>query len=341
MDLIKEKLLSFSTSLDSMFSLSLIFLLAVSVASGHTIFQQLYVNGADQGHLTGIRVPDYDGPIMDVTSNDIICNGGINPYHTPMSSAVITVPAGATVVTEWHHTLDGANPTDTEDPIATSHHGPIMTYLAQVPNATQTTVTGLKWFKIWQDGLQASDQSWGVDRMVTNKGKVTFTIPACIPAGQYLMRHEIIGTNAAGSYPGAQFYMECAQLTITGGGSTIPATVSFPGAYSGTDPGITINIYQTLSNYTVPGPSVFSCSGSSGTSTTSTKATTTVSSTTKATTTVSSTTSPSSTGAAGTVAQYGQCGGLSYTGPTTCISPFKCNVVNAYVSFPQRRGLNG
>lgn len=31
--------------------------------------------------------------------------------------------------------------------------------------------------------------------------------------------------------------MECAQLHITGGGSTQPATVSFPGAYSGTDPG--------------------------------------------------------------------------------------------------------
>lgn len=38
--------------------------------------------------------------------------------------------------------------------------------------------------------------------------------------------------------------MECAQLEITGGGSTQPATVSFPGAYAGTDPGIKINIYQ-------------------------------------------------------------------------------------------------
>ena len=47
--------------------------------------------------------------------------------------------------------------------------------------------------------------------------------------------------------------MECAQLQITGGGSTQPATVSFPGAYSGTDPGIKINIYQTLKSYTIPG----------------------------------------------------------------------------------------
>ena len=69
----------------------------VSSASAHTIFQKLYVNGVDQGELTGIRAPDYDGvsarfwdssshcsawltlafqPIQDVTSNDIICNGG-------------------------------------------------------------------------------------------------------------------------------------------------------------------------------------------------------------------------------------------------------------------------
>lgn len=30
-------------------------------ASAHTIFQKLYVNGVDQGELTGIRAPDYDG----------------------------------------------------------------------------------------------------------------------------------------------------------------------------------------------------------------------------------------------------------------------------------------
>ena len=64
---------------------------------------------------------------------------------------------------------------------------------AQIPDATQTDVTGLKWFKIYEDGLDVADQSWGVDRMIANKGKVTFTIPSCIPAGQYLLRHEMIG----------------------------------------------------------------------------------------------------------------------------------------------------
>ncbi|KAG6861018.1 hypothetical protein C0995_004871 [Termitomyces sp. Mi166 len=231
---------------------SAVFSVLAASASAHTIFQELYVNGVDQGHLTGIRVPDYDGPITDVTSNDIICNGGINPYHQPISQAIITVPAGATLTTEWHHSLSGADPSDPADPIDPSHKGPVISYLAAIPDATQSTVTGLKWFKIYEDGLSA-DGTWGVDRLIANKGKVTFTIPSCIPPGQYLLRHEIIALHGASTYPGAQFYMECAQLQITGGGSTVPSTVSFPGAYAGSDPGITINIYYPpLTSYTIP-----------------------------------------------------------------------------------------
>ena len=38
-----------------------------------------------------------------------------------------------------------------------------------------------------------SSQKWGVDRLIANKGKVSFTIPNCIAAGQYLLRVELIG----------------------------------------------------------------------------------------------------------------------------------------------------
>ncbi|EMD39566.1 glycoside hydrolase family 61 protein [Gelatoporia subvermispora B] len=225
----------------------------VSSASAHTIFQEMYVNGVDEGHEVAIRVPTYDGPITDVTSNDLICNGGINPYQQPVSQAIIQVPAGAQVTAEWHHTLAGADPSDPADPIDPSHKGPILAYLAKVDNATQTDVTGLNWFKIYEDGLTVSTQQWAVDRLIANKGLVSFDIPSCIEAGQYLMRVEIIALHAASTYPGAQFYMECAQLEITGGGSTQPATVPFPGTYESTDPGITIDIYQTLSSYVIPG----------------------------------------------------------------------------------------
>ena len=65
---------------------------------------------------------------------------------------------------------------------------------ARISDATQSDVTGLEWFKIYEDGLDVSTNTWGVDRMIANKGKVTFTIPECIPAGQYLLRHEMIGS---------------------------------------------------------------------------------------------------------------------------------------------------
>ncbi|KAG9100440.1 hypothetical protein FS749_015307 [Ceratobasidium sp. UAMH 11750] len=53
--------------------------------------------------------------------------------------------------------------------------------------------------------------------------------------------------------------MECAQIRVTGGGSKSPATVSIPGAYKGSDPGITYNLYSGQTTYTIPGPRPFTC----------------------------------------------------------------------------------
>jgi hypothetical protein len=91
-----------------------------------------------------------------------------------------------------------------------------------------------------------SQRQWGMTRMYKNGGKYSFQIPKCIPSGQYLLRAEVIALHGAGSYPGAQLYMECAQLNISGGGNAQPPTVSFPGAYRGTDPGIKINASHIL-----------------------------------------------------------------------------------------------
>ncbi|KAF8195541.1 glycosyl hydrolase family 61-domain-containing protein [Pholiota molesta] len=303
----------------SSFVASAIFL--AGSASAHTIFQQLYVNGVSPGHTVGIRVPSYDGPITDVTSNDLICNGGINPYQLPVSTTIIPVPAGAQVTAEWHHTLTSAGTGDPADPIDPSHKGPLIAYLAPIANATQSSVTGLPWFKIYEDGLDSG--TWAVDKLIANVGKVSFTIPSCVPAGQYLLRVEIIALHAASTYPGAQLYMECAQIQITGGGSASPATLNA----TGTDPGITYNLYNGQTTYTIPGPPVFSCSGSgSGT----TVAPTTV----PPTTTVAPTTTvpaPTTT-AVGTVVEYGQCGGTGWTGGTVCVAPYTCKVSSAYYS---------
>ena len=74
----------------------------------------------------------------------------------------------------------------------------------------------------------------------------SYTIPSCLKSGFYLVRHEIIALHAAYSYPGAQFYPGCHQLSVTGSGTKQPSTnlVAFPGAYKGSDAGITYDAYK-------------------------------------------------------------------------------------------------
>ena len=97
----------------------------------------------------------------------------------------------------------------------------------------------LQWFKIDEAGLLSGtvySGTWGDGQMIAQNSSWTSTIPASVPSGAYLVRFETIALH---SLP-AQFYPECAQLTITGGGSRAPTTdelVTFPGAYSASDPG--------------------------------------------------------------------------------------------------------
>ena len=88
---------------------------------------------------------------------------------------------------------------------------------------------------------RVSGQYWG--DQLTSKGlrvsdlsTFTFKIPSTIPAGDYLLRIEQIGLHVAGA---PQFYISCAQLKVTGGGSANPSKVSIPGYVSATDPGLT------------------------------------------------------------------------------------------------------
>lgn len=121
--------------------------------------------------------------------------------------------------------------------------------------------------------------------------------------------------------------MECAQLRVTGGGSTNPTTYNIPGIYSGSDPGIKFNLYAGATTYSIPGPRPFSCSGGSTPPRTTSPP---VVSSTKTSSVPTATSTAPSTGGAGTVAQWGQCGGANYTGATGCVSPYTCVKVNDY-----------
>ena len=93
-----------------------------------------------------------------------------------------------------------------------------------------------------------------------DKASVGFNIPGCLESGDYLFRIEHVALHSASAAGGAQFYISCAQLTVTGGSGGKKPTdlVSFPGAYKATDPGLMINIYSAKA-YTPAGPPVFSC----------------------------------------------------------------------------------
>lgn len=194
-----------------------------------------------------------------------------------------------------------------------------------------------------------------IDIIIIGENIISFTIPKDTPNGDYLFRVEQVGLHVASSINGAQFYISCGQITVTGGGSGTPGPlVAFPGAYSATDPGLLIDIYYPIvsvnnishsegytsrliyiqpTNYTIPGPAVWT-GGSGGSSPTSSSpgggATTTSPPSTTVKTTTTTTTSTGPTGSI--VPEYGQCGGQGWTGGTVCASPYTCQVSNAYFS---------
>jgi cellulase len=173
---------------------------------------------------------------------------------------------------------------------------------------------------------------WAVDEMISNGGWHYFDMPSCVAPGQYLMRVELLALHSASTANQFQFYVECAQIEITGSGTNSGSDlVSFPGAYSASDPGILISIYGTTGKpdnggraYPIPGPRPITCSANGGGSTP-----TTIVTSTKASSTPAATSSPATGG--GTVPLYGQCGGQGYTGATACAQG-TCTVSNQWYS---------
>ncbi|KAL9107529.1 MAG: hypothetical protein Q9227_007631 [Pyrenula ochraceoflavens] len=129
-----------------------------------------------------------------------------------------------------------------------SHPGPMSFWMAKVPSG-QTAATydgsGANWFKVYQDYPTVA--SSGLTWVTQGKSSIPLQIPSCISPGDYLLRAEHIALHSASTVGGAQLYISCAQLTVTGGSGTAnPTKVSIPGAYSPTDPGLVVNIYYPV-----------------------------------------------------------------------------------------------
>ncbi|KAG8713442.1 hypothetical protein FRC09_018700, partial [Ceratobasidium sp. 395] len=198
-------------------SIALAAVLSVHGVFGHYIFDKLIVNGVTGAQFANIRPPPNNSPVTDVTSNDIRCN-----VNGASGSSTTTVPvaAGSTVGFVLDNTV--------------YHQGPLAVYLGKAPStAASWDGSGANWFKIYQLGATFSPSFAFLDY---NLSTFTFKIPSTIPAGEYLLRIEQIGLHVAGA---PQWYISCAQLKITGGGSASPSKVSIPGYVSPTDPDLT------------------------------------------------------------------------------------------------------
>ncbi|CAN9360501.1 unnamed protein product [Alternaria alternata] len=206
------------------------------------------VTGADEGNVNGDAAWSHvrqaknwqdNGFVGDVTSNDIRCN------QLKAGTSTLSVAAGSNVKVS-------VNPN-------AYHPGPFQSYLAKVPEGQDINTwdpTGAVWFRIY-----AEQPKFGSQLTWLSAANYDIKIPQCIAPGKYLMRNEHIAIHTAQSKGGAQFYLSCAQLEVTGGGSKAPSNlVAFPGAYKATDPGILINInYPIPTSYTNPGPPTFTC----------------------------------------------------------------------------------
>jgi len=102
-----------------------------------------------------------------------------------------------------------------------SHKGPILVYIAP----TASNGAGNVWVKLAESGYNSG--TWAVDTLIANKGQHSFTLPSVLAPGNYLVRPEIIALHEADAAynvnpaRGAQFYMECIQLKVTGNGGTV------------------------------------------------------------------------------------------------------------------------
>ncbi|KAI9504834.1 glycosyl hydrolase family 61-domain-containing protein [Coemansia spiralis] len=235
----------------------LLFLLLVRVAHAHTYLFSIDSGGETHKENQCIRPYITEAtrnfPVTSVTSADLTCRtSNMNQSATEMCSAV----AGSVVTLHWHNRNDSPE----DKIIAKSHTGPCIVYMAPM----SSNGAGDVWFKVYESGWNNITKQWCTDKLIDKRGLLDIIIPSNIKAGDYLLRGEIIALHGASRLSGTQFFPNCVQLTITGGGSSEPTGVALPGYYKATDPGILYRRSQTdNSKYIIPGPPIYNSSSES------------------------------------------------------------------------------
>ncbi|KAJ1558439.1 hypothetical protein HK096_000736 [Nowakowskiella sp. JEL0078] len=308
--------------------------LVIQLVSAH-----FYIDLINNGTSALRPISSLGSENFPVTGNDIIGDNMICNTAQPFgayATGPLSVTAGDTVTVHWTN-----GPGDT-NPIGAAHYGPCMVYIGQ----------GLKppgWTKIYETTPDSAGD-WCLNLIGNNANLYTFKVPSALAPGNYVVRIHLTALHAAGSAGGAQFYVRCMDLIVTGSGTSIPPfSDPIPGTWNLTTPGKTASDGASYANYypswggTLWAPSASgSSSTTAGTSASGTTKTTTTTTTTKtvtipSTSTLTTTSSTSSitstsTGSSTCLAAYAQCGGTGFTSLSCCVSGYYCYTQSQYYS---------
>ncbi|KAJ5689628.1 hypothetical protein N7462_004020 [Penicillium macrosclerotiorum] len=265
----------------SLSKIASLFIASAALVAGHGYVTSIEVDGTTYGgYLVDTYYYESDPPELIAWSTNATDDGYVSPTAYQSSDIVChrgsapgaleaSVKPGGSVKMTWNTWPD-------------DHHGPVITYLANCNGScADVDKTALAFFKIDAGGLINDDTvpgTWASDNLIDNDYSRTITIPSDIEAGSYVLRHEIIALHGAEDLNGAQNYPQCINLNVTGSGTATPSGTLGESLYKNTDPGIYVDIWQTISTYTIPGPALYTA-GSTAT-TTDTDVTTTAATTT-------------------------------------------------------------
>jgi len=270
----------------------LIFCFLVVGVVGHTVVTNLILAGQTQSgclrlngndsfaYLQGGILSSY--PIMARTSPAGFSNGILAQNYTcghmpwagrPAPGGPCTVAAGQTIGMQYWHDLQPGDNAAIDQWISHGHKGPIMVSMARLPSSG--SIFDAQWFKIFNMGITYYDANnfnnvkWAsADTLNSYAGVISFTIPSDLAPGSYILRTELLALHEAMYSSGAQPYVKCADLIITGSGTANPPGVKIPSASWATldHPGILFNAYvspfKTGGVYPYPGGDAYVPGGS-------------------------------------------------------------------------------
>ncbi|KAH7102398.1 glycosyl hydrolase family 61-domain-containing protein [Auriculariales sp. MPI-PUGE-AT-0066] len=233
------------------FSTLLVFVASSSLVQGHGWVSSVMANGkiykAPVPNGEKISSPHRQinsiNPIRDLNSVHLTCG-----YSAKAAPLTMEVTAGTNILYKWWAGNQNWP----------HKYGPVMLYAYKCPGAAKDCMPGHKkgWALIDAAGFEANGVDWIQNRFYKGQG-VAAHVPAGMPDGVYLFRHEIIALHIADTVgPSSTQAARRKNATMETLGAEL---VSLPGAYKKGNPSLFKSIFNGTNkkNYRMPGPKLF------------------------------------------------------------------------------------